>query len=64
MSEQTPMDDYDRRSDALWATIAEHDEGAFRARIEELVADLPADSAVAAFERATHTSGAAATQRI
>jgi tetratricopeptide (TPR) repeat protein len=46
------MDDYDRRSDELWASIDDYDEEAFRARIEELVAGLPADSAVAAFERA------------
>lgn len=44
--------DYDRRSDELWASIDEYDQEAFRAKIEELVAELPADSAVAAFERA------------
>ena len=32
-------DDYDRRSDALWATIDEYDEDVFRARVEELVAE-------------------------
>jgi len=52
MTEQTVTSDYDRRSEALWATIDEHDEEAFRVKIEELVADLPADSGVAAFERA------------
>jgi len=52
MTEQTQTNDYDRRSEALWATIDEQDEEAFRAKIEELVANLPADSAVAAFERA------------
>jgi hypothetical protein len=46
------MNDYDRRSDALWAAMDEYDEEAFRARIEELVAELPAGSAVAEFERA------------
>ena len=45
-------DDYDRRSDALWATIDEHEEDVFRAKVDELVAGLPADSPVAAFERA------------
>lgn len=44
--------EYDRRSDELWASIDEHDEEAFRAKIDELVAELPADSPVAAFERA------------
>lgn len=42
----------DRQSDALWAAIDEYDEHDFRAKIDELVADLPADSPVAAFERA------------
>jgi tetratricopeptide (TPR) repeat protein len=46
------LDDYDRRSDALWASIDEYDEEQFRARIDELVAELPSDSGVAAFERA------------
>jgi hypothetical protein len=44
--------DFDRRSEELWASIDEYDEEVFRAKIEELVAELPADSAVAAFERA------------
>ena len=52
MTEQALTSDYDRRSEALWATIDEHDDDVFRAKVEELVADLPADSAVAAFERA------------
>lgn len=46
------MDEFDRRSEALWAAIDDYDEDVFRAKIEELVADLPAESAVAAFERA------------
>jgi hypothetical protein len=46
------MRNHERRSEALWATIDEYDEEGFRARIEELVADLPSDSAIAAFERA------------
>jgi len=44
--------DYDQRSEALWAKLDDYDEQTFRARIEELVATLPAGSAVAAFERA------------
>jgi tetratricopeptide (TPR) repeat protein len=45
-------DDYDRRSDALWAAIDEYDEDVFRDKVEELVTDLPTDSPIAAFERA------------
>jgi len=52
MTEQTMPTDYDRRSDELWASVDEYDEEAFRAKVEELVAELPADSAIAAFERA------------
>jgi hypothetical protein len=47
------MDEYDRRSEALWASIDEYDdETAFRAKVDELVAERPADSAIASFERA------------
>jgi len=49
--EQTSLD-YDRRSEELWASIDHYDEEAFRAKVDELVAQLPADSPVAAFERA------------
>lgn len=52
MTEPSMLNDYDRRSEELWASIDEYDEEAFRDKIEELVAELPADSAVAAFERA------------
>jgi len=52
VTEQPAIDDYDSRSDALWSTIDEYDDEAFRAKIEELVAELPAGSAVAEFERA------------
>jgi len=45
-------DDYERRSAALWASIDDYDEVEFRAKIDELVSELPADSGVAAFERA------------
>ena len=36
----------------LWASIDDHSEEAFLARMEVLAAELPADSPVAAFERA------------
>jgi tetratricopeptide (TPR) repeat protein len=52
MTEPTMPNDYDRRSEELWASLDEYDEEAFRAKIEQLVAELPADSSVAAFERA------------
>jgi tetratricopeptide (TPR) repeat protein len=52
MTEPTMPNDYDRRSEELWASLDEYDEDAFRAKIEQLVAELPADSSVAAFERA------------
>ena len=53
-SRTTPeaADDHDRRSDALSATIDEHEADVFRAKVDELTARLPADSPVAAFERA------------
>jgi tetratricopeptide (TPR) repeat protein len=37
----------------LWASIDDHSEEGFLARMEELAAELPADSPVAAFERAS-----------
>jgi hypothetical protein len=46
------MADYERRSQQLWASLDEHGEDAFLAKIEELVADLPPNSAITAFERA------------
>jgi hypothetical protein len=50
--EPTSLHDYDRRSEELWASIDKYDEDVFRDRIEELVAELPADSGIATFERA------------
>jgi tetratricopeptide (TPR) repeat protein len=44
--------EWERRLAALWAGLDDHDEEQFRARLEELVGELPAESAVAAFERA------------
>jgi len=52
MTEQTVPNDYDSRSETLWASLDAYDEEAFRTTIEELVAELPADSPLAAFERA------------
>lgn len=44
--------EWERRAADLWASIDDHGAEEFRARVDELVAELPADSAVAAFERA------------
>jgi hypothetical protein len=52
MTEDTTPSSYDRRSEELWASIDDYDEERFRAKIDELVAQLPANSPVAAFERA------------
>jgi tetratricopeptide (TPR) repeat protein len=52
MTQGSEWDEYDRRSQALWDTIDDHDPEEFRAKVDELVADLPSGSAVAAFERA------------
>ena len=45
--------EWEQRISDLWATIDDHSEEQFLARIEELAAELPADSAVAVFERAS-----------
>lgn len=45
-------DDWEKRLADAWESIDEHDEVAFRALIDELVAELPEGSAIAAFERA------------
>ena len=44
--------DYKRRSQELWASIDDYSEEEFLAHIEQRVAALPSDSALAAFERA------------
>jgi tetratricopeptide (TPR) repeat protein len=44
--------DWERRLAAVWASLGSQSGDAFRARIDELVAELPADSARAVFERA------------
>jgi hypothetical protein len=33
MTEQTTLNDYDRRSEELWASVDDYDEEAFRAKI-------------------------------
>jgi tetratricopeptide (TPR) repeat protein len=48
---QSPTDWEQRLSD-LWASLDDHSEEEFVAKMDELVAELPADSAVAAYERA------------
>jgi len=52
MTDQTVSTDYDRRSEELWASIDDYEADVFRAKIDELVAELPPGSAVAVFERA------------
>lgn len=42
---------WERRIAALWAQLEDHDERDFVARVDELVAELPADSAIGLFER-------------
>ena len=44
--------DWEQRVADAWASIDEHSATEFQALIEKLAAELPADSAVAAFERA------------
>jgi tetratricopeptide (TPR) repeat protein len=44
--------DWERRAADAWASIDKYDEAEFRALIDKLAAELPADSGVAAFERA------------
>jgi tetratricopeptide (TPR) repeat protein len=45
--------DFEERLEALWASIDAYGEEEFRARMDELVAELPPDSPVAAYERAS-----------
>ncbi len=45
--------EWEQRVSDLWATIDDHSEDEFLTRMEQLVAELPADSAVALFERAS-----------
>ena len=49
----TPISiDWEQRLSDLWASIDNHSEEQFLARMELLLAELPADSALARFERA------------
>ena len=43
--------DFEERLQALWASIDDYGEDEFRARMDELVAELPPDSPIAAYER-------------
>ncbi len=45
--------EWEQRVSDLWAAIDDHSGKEFVAKMDQLVADLPADSAVAAFERAS-----------
>jgi len=47
-----PPADWERRLAELWSSFDEQTEAEFLARMEQLTAELPADSAVAPFERA------------
>jgi tetratricopeptide (TPR) repeat protein len=51
-SSDVAMNDWEQRSSALWAAIDDFEPEAFRARIDELTAELPPQSAIALFERA------------
>ena len=44
--------EWEQRLSDLWASIDDHSEQVFLSKMELLVAELPANSAVAAFERA------------
>jgi tetratricopeptide (TPR) repeat protein len=44
--------DWEQRLSDLWASLDDHSEDEFVAKMDELVSELPADSAVAAYERA------------
>ena len=43
--------DFEQRLEALWASFDDYGEDEFRARMDELVAELPPDSPVALYER-------------
>ncbi|MFL5841434.1 MAG: tetratricopeptide repeat protein [Thermoleophilaceae bacterium] len=43
--------DWEQRLAALWASLDDHSEEQFIAKMDELVGELPADSGVAAYER-------------
>jgi tetratricopeptide (TPR) repeat protein len=43
--------DFEQKVEALWASIDDYGDEEFRAKMDEVVAELPADSPVAAYER-------------
>ena len=43
--------DFEQNVEALWASIDDYGEEEFRAKMDEVVAEVPADSPVAAYER-------------
>jgi hypothetical protein len=45
-------DDWEQRLEALWRSFDNHDEAAFRAKLDALAAERPAGDAIALFERA------------
>jgi tetratricopeptide (TPR) repeat protein len=45
--------DWEQRLSELWASLDDQSEEEFVAKMDELVSELPADSAVAAYERAS-----------
>ncbi len=49
---------WEQRLSHLWASIDDHSDEQFLARMEALTGELPADSAVAAFERASSLDSA------
>ena len=49
----TASAEWEQRLAGLWASADDLDEEVFRARMDELTAELPTDSATAAFERAS-----------
>jgi hypothetical protein len=57
MTREIASDEYDRRSQALWDTIDEHDAEEFRAKVEELVADAQARGARTACGGNRHALG-------
>ncbi|AJY75048.1 hypothetical protein VN24_11235 [Paenibacillus beijingensis] len=50
---ETYNEEWERRVSELWDSFDNYSEKQFLAKMEELAAELPADSAVAAFERAS-----------
>jgi hypothetical protein len=49
--------DFEERLAALWASLDDHSEEEFMAKMDELLAELPPNSAVAAYERGSALTG-------